>query len=111
MKKLLVIALFISFGMMNAQSEKNTIPEPEYKADKSIFNEKDNSLQLIGNVDFKTDILEFENAEKVVWSRNSDEIIVTGLKKFSIDGSIQYSDKSDKKTLRYKLGSKIAYIE
>jgi hypothetical protein len=76
-----------------------------------IFNEKDNSLQLIGNVNFKTEILEFENAEKVVWNKSSNEIIVSGLKKFSIDGSIQYSDKSDKKLLRYKLGSKVAFIE
>jgi len=111
MKKLLAIALFISFGMMNAQSNDNITSEPEYKADNLIFNEKDNSLQLIGNVNFKTEILEFENAEKVVWNKSSNEIIVSGLKKFSIDGSIQYSDKSDKKILRYKLGSKVAFLE
>ena len=111
MKKLLAIALFISFGMMNAQSNDNTTSEPEYKADNLIFNEKDNSLQLIGNVNFKSEILEFENAEKVVWNKSSNEIIVSGLKKFSIDGSIQYSDNSDKKILRYKLGSKVAFIE
>jgi len=111
MKKLLAIALFISFGMMNAQSNDKTTSEPEYKADNLIFNEKDNSLQLIGNVNFKTEILEFENAEKVVWNKSSNEIIVSGLKKFSIDGSIHYSDKSDKKILRYKLGSKVAFIE
>jgi len=111
MKKLLAIALFISFGIMNAQSNDNITSEPEYKADNLIFNEKDNSLQLIGNVNFKTEILEFENAEKVVWNKSSNEIIVSGLKKFSIDGSIQYSDKSDKKILRYKLGSKVAFLE
>ena len=109
MKKILAFALFLSFGIMNAQSEEIK-SEPKFKADKIVYNEKENSLELIGDVNFKSGIVEFENADKVVWNRNSDEITVTGLKKFTIDGSIQYSDYSDKKTLRYKLGSKTAII-
>ena len=111
MKKILAIVLFLTFGIMNAQSEEYTKSEPEFKADKTVYNEKNNTLQLIGDVDFKTDMLEFENAEEVIWNRNSDEIIVRGIKDFTIDGSVVFSDNPDTKTLHYKLGSKIARFE
>ncbi len=111
MKKYLAIILFLAFGVMNAQSEEDKKSEPEYKADKTVLNEKSNTLQLIGKVDFKSDILEFKNADEVIWNRNSNEIIVRGIKDFTIDGSVVFSENSDNQTLHYKLGSKIARFE
>ena len=40
-----------------------------------------------------------------------NEIIVSGLAEFTIDGAIQFSEKSEKKIMRYKIGERIAYVE
>jgi len=60
---------------------------------------------------FKSGILEFENADKIVWNKDSNEIIVSGLNEFTIDGMIQFTEPGDKKTLRYIIGKRIAYVE
>jgi hypothetical protein len=38
-------------------------------------------------------------------------MLVTGLNEFTINGAIQVADNSKMKTLRYKIGERIAFIE
>jgi len=110
MKKILTYVLLLFIGVISAQTnEKNS--DPEYKAEKIIYSEDSNTIHLLGNVNFETEFLKFENAEEVVWNRKSNEIIVRGIKDFEIDGSVLFSDNTDSQTLRYKLGSKIARFE
>lgn len=108
---LILITLFICLGI-NAQETETTNPDlPDYSADKLTLNEEDNIILLEGNVNFKTTFLELENAEKLLWNRNTHEILVTGLKTFTVDGSVVLSEKVDKKILKYKIGDRVAYLE
>jgi len=111
MKKILTSVLLLFIGVMSAQTDEKKNSDPEYKAEKIIYSESGDTLHLVGNVDFETEFLKFENAEEVVWNRKSNEIIVRGIKDFEVDGSVMFSDNPDSQTLRYKLGSKIARFD
>jgi len=108
---LIAITLFIganSFaqGNIDVKSEK-----PQFKCDLIEFDSEQNTFELTGNVSLKTEIIELENAEKIVFDKSTNEIIVSGLKDFTIDGSIQVSEEPHKRILRYKIGERIAYVE
>ncbi len=75
------------------------------------FDTKKNIFEYIGNVEFKNEIIQFEKAEKIVYNKETNEILVTGLNEFTIDGVIQVADNPKMKTLRYKIGERIVYIE
>jgi lipopolysaccharide assembly outer membrane protein LptD (OstA) len=113
MKKLIfAFVLLLSFSSFSqeAKIEKKS-NEPEFKSDLIKINTEQNTLEFTGNVSFKTEIIELENAEKIVYNQSTKELIVTGLNDFTIDGAIQIKDKASKKILRYKIGEKIAYLE
>lgn len=93
------------------RAQELTKQKPEFSVNSAIFYPDKNTVELIGNVCFKTEILEFKNAKKVLWNRETNEIIVSGLAEFTIDGKIQFSKKREKKILRYKIGERIAYVE
>ena len=113
MKKLFF--LFVFFISFNSFAQENDIDkkanEPEFKCDVIKISSDKNTLEFNGNVSFKTDIIELENAEKIVFNQTTKELIVTGLNDFTIDGAIQIKDKAEKKILRYTIGDKIAYLE
>lgn len=112
MKKLLIaIMLVLGFNAFAQEKSELTIKQPEFKCNSVKHNQDKNTVELIGDVSFKTEIIEFENATKVFWNKETNEIIVTGLDEFTIDGKIQFSEKKKKNTLRYKIGERIAYIE
>ena len=112
MKNLFIaIALIIGLNSFGQQKTKTEIKKTKFKCDLIKFDSEQNTLELTGNVSFKTEIIELENAEKIVFNKSTNEIIVSGLKDFSIDGAIQITDKADKKILRYKIGERIAYVE
>jgi lipopolysaccharide export system protein LptA len=107
-----VLGLFLSLNSFAQEREVNvTQPAPEFKSDQMIFNSETNTLELIGNVKFKTDIIELVNADKIVFNRTTKEIEVTGLRDFSIDGVIQVKDNTKKRRLKYRIGDNIAYVE
>ncbi len=113
MKNILVI--FILFCSITVFSQNEiSVKEPvnhEFKCDLVRFDTECNVMEIIGNVSFKTDIIEFEGAEMVVFDQNTQEILVTGISEFTFDGAIQVDTGTDMKTLRYTLGEKIAYVE
>ena len=92
----------------NAENVKN---EPSFKCDIVKFDSENNTMEFQGNVNFKSEIIELKNADKIVLNKNTNEIIVTGLGEFTIDGAIQIKDKAEKKILKYTIGERIAFIE
>ena len=113
MKNLIILFVLLfsinSIAQVDKQAEK--IENPEFTSNEGKFDTDKNILELTGNVSFKTDLLELENAEKILYNKTTNEIIVSGLKHFTIDGAIQVADNPNKNTLRYKIGQKIAYLE
>lgn len=113
MKKFLVIFIVFCSLTVIAQNEisvKEAVNQ-EFKCDLVRFDSDCKVMEIIGNVSFKTDIIEIKNAEKIVFDQNTQEILVTGASEFTFDGAIQVDTGTDMKTVRYKLGEKIAYVE
>jgi hypothetical protein len=113
MKKIIFLfVLFISFNSFGQENDiEKKVNEPEFKCDVIKISSDKNILEFNGNVSFKTDIIELENAEKIVFNQFTKELIVTGLNDFSIDGAIEIKDNAEKKILRYTIGDKTAYLE
>lgn len=112
MKKIMLLfACFISVGMFAQESKSEEESFPSYSAKTVTFDEKQNIMELKGDVSFKTAYLELENAEKIVWNKDSKKIMVIGVKKFTIDGSVIVSDNAEKNILRYQIGERTAYLE
>ena len=109
---MLLIGLLIGLNSFaQEKKEKTTENEPYFSCDIVKFNSEKNTMEFQGNVYFKSEIIELENADKITLNKNTNEIIVAGLKEFTIDGAIQIKDKAEKKILKYTIGERIAYLE
>ncbi len=113
MKNLIfILGLLLSFSSFaqetDIKGEKNDL---KFECDVVIYSSDKNMFEFNGKVSFKTDIIEIENADKIVFNQITKELTVTGLKDFTIDGAIQIKDKAEKKILTYTIGEKIAYLE
>ncbi len=112
MKNLFIaIALIIGLNSFAQDTTEINLDKPGFKCDIMKFNSETNTMEFSGNVSFKTDIIELKNADKILLNNNTNEIIVSGLSEFTIDGAIQVSEKAEKKIMRYKIGERIAYVE
>ena len=111
--KNLFLAIALIIGLNSFAQDKTEIKDDktEFKCDVVKFDKETNTIELLGNVSFKTDIIELENADKILLNKETNEIIVSGLAEFTIDGAIQISEKAEKKIMRYKIGERIAYVE
>ena len=111
--KNLFLAIALMIGLNSFAQDKTEIKDdkPEFKCDVVKFDKETNTIELLGNVSFKTDIIELEKVDKIILNKETNEIIVSGLAEFTIDGAIQISEKSDKRIMRYKIGERIAYVE
>jgi len=107
----LAVALMIGLNAFAQDSTEINVDKPEFKCDVIKFDKETNTIELLGNVSFKTDIIELENADKILLNNETNEIIVSGLTEFTIDGTIQISQKAEKKIMRYTIGERIAYVE
>ena len=113
-KLLLVIGTLLSLSA--AAQDNGTVSEkenmqPKFSSETLKFNDLKNQVELSGQVDFKTDMLHIENAEKVIFDQTTGEIVATGIKKYSFIGTTQVKNKAQSKILRYTIGDKIAYLE
>ncbi|WP_290696517.1 hypothetical protein [Lacinutrix sp.] len=113
MKSLLVAITFL-FGLnCFAQEDIDGKKILSFNCEKkSEFNSKTNTLILTGNVNLKTSVFEFVNADKIVLNQNTNEVIVSGNYKVNNNGgTIQTPANVTKNILKYKIGEKIAYVE
>lgn len=110
----MVLPLII-FGLSAFSQENKEIkkaPLFTYKCLDSVLTNKDKSVvQLFGDANFKTDLLEITHADKIVFNNTTKEVFVIGKFDFLMDGKIRVKDGSKNKTLRYKIGDHTAYIE
>ena len=106
-----VITLVFGINIYSQEIVKSNDNKTELTCKLVKFDTEKNIFEYIGNVDFKNEIIQLENAEKILFNKETNEIFVTGLNEFTIDGAIQVAENSKMKTLRYKIGERIAYIE
>jgi lipopolysaccharide assembly outer membrane protein LptD (OstA) len=113
MKKLFLILLVLPCLTLFAQEENSTNISLDYqlKCDSVIFNSETKVIEYLGNVSLQSDIIEIEKADKIVLDQTTQEIVVTGFAEFTFDGAIQVESGKENKSVRYKLGEKIAYVE
>ena len=113
-KVLLTLSLILAFGINSyAQEKVESENELTYSAEEFVqLDSNKEVVTLVGNANLKTDMFEFQNADKIVINKVSKEVLITG--KFKVvfnGGTIQRSPELKKNHLRYKIGEKIAYME
>ena len=109
------IVFFMLLFTFNTNAQINSFNNSE----KNIFQCQDsitvdsttNTITLYGYAEFKTDIIEINWGDKIVFDKRINEILVSGSYDVKIDGVVRISNESDTKNLRYKLGDHIAYVE
>jgi len=87
--------------------------EPKFKFKVATEYHNDNVIIFEESVSFNSNTIAINDADKIIFDRNTNKIIVFGLKKFKIDGVIKIeNDKSSQKKgiLEYTIGEKIAYL-
>ena len=110
---ILLLGLLIGVNSFAQEKKIDKINErPLISADTLKFEAKTNTMEFQGNVSFKTDIIELENADKIVMNKTTNEIIVTGLRDIiKFDGALHIKGENEKKILKYTIGERIAYLE
>lgn len=127
MRTLLIIAAFIfSTGAFAQEFEvtqkfpSQQLPNfPElhgslnisFSGDTSSFDSEKQILELKGNVQFSTSIVEIVQADKIVYNRKTKEFTISGYKEIRINGKVQHPDDFGPTTLRFDLGSCVAYLK
>lgn len=106
----IIAVAFINFAF--SQEIENEFVK--YKCDSliKINSNSEDIVELIGNVEFKTDMVEFINASKIRYNKKTKEVLITGrLPKIIFKGVSMLEPKnSSKSTLKYKIGEKTVYL-
>jgi lipopolysaccharide export system protein LptA len=113
MKYLLLSLCLFTFLNLNAQIPSNNTEEDqvEYTCDQLKYDSKNNSMEMIGTVNMKTEKLEIKNASKITYNQKTKEIKAIGSEMFLFDGTIIVSETKETKTIRYIVGEDVAYLE
>lgn len=113
MKNWILLIMLLS-GVHSFAQEKivdNEKYKPYISCDVVKFDSENKIMEFEGNVSLNSAIIELENADKIILDTSTNNLIVIGLKEFTIDGAIQIKDKAEKKILKYTIGERIAYLE
>lgn len=81
-----------------------------FSGDSSTFDSKSQILELKGNVQFSTSIVEIAQADKIVYNRKTKEFTISGFKEIRINGKIQLAEDLGPTTLKFELGNCVAYL-
>lgn len=81
-----------------------------FSGDSSSFDSKSQILELKGNVQFSTSIVEITQADKIVYNRRTKEFTISGFKEIRINGEIQLAEDFGRGTLKFELGNCVAYL-
>ncbi len=81
-----------------------------FSGDSSTFDSKSQILELKGNVQFSTSIVEIAQADKIVYNRITKEFTISGFKEIRINGEIQLAEDFGRGTLKFELGDCVAYL-
>ena len=113
MKKLLLFLFLLpSLSILAQEESSNAFPlDFELTCDSVKFHSETKIIEYLGNVNFQSEIIEIEKADKIVLDQNTQEMIATGLTEFTFDGVIRVTSGKENNSVRYKLGERIAYVE
>lgn len=81
-----------------------------FSGDTSSFDSKNQILELKGNVQFSTSIVEIAQADKIVYNRKTKEFTISGFKEIRINGELQLAEDLGPTTLKFELGNCVAYL-
>lgn len=81
-----------------------------FSGDSSSFDSKNQILELNGNVQFSTSIVEIAQADKIVYNRKTKEFTISGFKEIRVNGKLQLAEDLGRTTLRFELGNCVAYL-
>ena len=106
--KNLMIMIFLLVGFNSiGQSDNNQ----QFTSDNIYIDLTKGIHEYLGNACYTNDKLTVNSAEKITYNKDTNEINVYGLSSFSFDGFIHVLNSKEVKSLRYKIGDTVAYIE
>lgn len=112
MKKLFIAAIFfVGFNCLAQKTNKIAEQSFTWASDNLTINPETNIVEFTGNVDFKDEFLKIENADKAVYDKSTNEIVISGLNNFTFDGAVELADLTKPNTLRYKIGEQVVFLE
>lgn len=115
MKNTILMTISIFFISLSFAQERQEMEfeSAKFKCDNIIKIESEKGVtEFNGNVEFKTDLVEFINANRIVYNSKTKEVLVYGTPvKIVFHGSSAEVVKNSKRdTIKYKIGEKVVYI-
>ena len=102
------LALCVSAYAQETKSQNGE--NPEFKSKSFSINEDTKVMELLDNVSFKYKDITIDNADKIVYNTETDEIIVSGEYTYSFKGEVIIRSGEEIHELRYKLGDDRLFI-
>ena len=81
-----------------------------FSGDQSVRTNDKQVVELIGNVNFTTSIVEIEKAEKIVYDKKTKTFTISGFNELVLNGKKRLASDLGSTTLKIDLGGSIAYL-
>lgn len=111
MKKSIILGTLISFSFLSNAQKSFTINEnggPSVNCDAISVNTETNIYEFTGNVNFQTEDIVIEKAEKIILNTKTKKVTAIGCDKITMKNTntISVNLKCQQGNIEYKLGSK-----
>ena len=112
MRNLLILMFALFTTGLTAQETSDIFKSDGvvFSGDKSIFRENRQVVEFSGNVHFTSDIVEIEQAEKIVYDKKTKTFTVSGFSELLINGKRRLASDLGPTTLKMELGEKTIYL-
>lgn len=97
-------AIALCTGTYAQESKSQNRQDPEFKSKSFSINEDTKVMELLDDASFKNKDITIENADKIVYNTETDEIVVSGSYTYSFKGEVIIRSGEEIHELRYKLG-------
>lgn len=110
-----LIFLLFTFWTVGISAQETTVSfqdnEISFSGDHSTISENNQVVEFTGNVQFTTDIVEIEKADKIVYDRKTKTFTISGFKELRLHGKKKLASDFGPTTLKIDLGDCIAYLK
>ena len=109
----LVVLFFILFSTGMFAQETTDIFKGNgvvFSGDNSVFYKNKQVVEFSGNVHFTSDIVEIEQAEKIVYDKKTKTFTVSGFSELLINGKRRLASDLGPTTLKMELGENTIYL-
>ena len=112
MRSLLLLILVLFTTGMTAQETSDIFKSDGvvFSGDRSILRENKQIIEFSGNVYFTSDIVEIEQAEKIVYDKKTKTFTVSGFSELLINGKRRLASDLGPTTLKMELGENTVYL-